>query len=327
MDRKAYIIALYNILCEKSDPDHPLSESQIRHYLETEYDIKCGIKKFYNGIHALETCFDISTYNENRKGYYLIERKLDKSEVLHLCHTVHATNSLTPYQIRDLEDRLLSLLSRTQRKQFRESVYLDNPKNSGSCEWLYNMDLLSEAIQKRRWIQFNYMHYNYEMNLIHRGDPYLREPRFIVFDRMHSYLIATDTRHDGASHFRIDRISDLKILNKCVSDGFDKSEAYDYASSKMFMFSGDSIRAEFLCKYTESIFDILIDEFGKDIKFTQLKNDPEHFKMTVCASYSGLVIFSQKYTDIMYPIFPRKLVADVTQRLSDTVAVLKNILG
>lgn len=45
MDRKAYIIALYNILCEKSDPDHPLSESQIRHYLETEYDIKCGRTK------------------------------------------------------------------------------------------------------------------------------------------------------------------------------------------------------------------------------------------------------------------------------------------
>lgn len=326
MDRKAYIIAIYNILSEKSDPDHPLSESRIRQYLETEYDIKCGLKKFYSGIHALETCFDISTYNDNRKGYYLIERKLESSEVLHLCHAVHATNALTAYQIRDLEERLLSLLSKPQRKQFRESVYLDNPKNNGSCEWLYNMDLLSEAIQNRKWIEFHYGHHNHEMSIIHRDEPYLREPRFIVFDSMHSYLIATDERHAGTSHFRIDRIRDLQILDKPVSEGFDKFEAYYYASSKLLMFSDDSVRAEFFCRHTENIFDIMIDEFGKDIKFTCPEGDPEHFIMTVHASYSGLVIFSQKYADILHPISPRQLVEDVAQRLSDAVERLRKIL-
>ena len=326
MEQSLYHLAVYFILRDYSDADHPVSAKTILDRLYVEYGISMGRKKLYRAIHALESIMDISTFTDNRKGYYLIERQLDKSEVLHLCHTVHATSALTPAQARNLEERLLSLLSSCQRNEFRGSVYLDNPKNTGSPEWLLNMDLLSEAISHRKWIAFDYVRCDINKNHVRRPCPYMREPRFIVSDSMHSYLIATDDRHKDATHFRIDKIRNLRILDKDVETFFEKNEAYEYASSRLFMFSGEPVMAEFICNRTENIFDIMIDEFGMNVRFIPLKDDPDHFLLRVKASYSGLVIFSQKYADILYPISPRQLVEDVAQRLSDAAERLRKIL-
>ena len=322
MNCDLYHFAVYCILKDYSDVDHPLSAKEIQYKLEEIYNINMGRKKLYRAIHALEDIMDISTFTENRKGYYLIERQLDKSQVLHLCHSVHSTNALTPLQIQELENKLLSLLSLNQKNEFRSSVYLDNPKNNGCQEWLFNMDLLSEAIQKNQWVQFDYCHFNIEKKLTNRTEPYLREPRFIVFENTYSYLIATDDHHKSATHFRIDRIKNLKMINREITTFFHKKDAYSYTASKLFMFSDKSIKAEFNCKYKENIFDIMIDEFGKNVKFTPLENDSEHFKMTVYASYSGLVLFSQKYMDILYPLSPKELVTEITTRLQNTLELL-----
>ena len=308
MEKEAYLFAIYEILQSETDENNPLSASRIMQILEERHNITIGIKKFYKAIRVLSDLFEISTYIENRKGYYLISRQFSKAEVLHLCHAVHSTNSLTPTQIRNLEDKLLNCLSSSERQEYRESVYLMNPKNAGNEEWLSNMDQISEAIYRNKWIRFDYVHYDINKKLVPRGKPFFREPRFIAFDNMHSYLITTDDHHKEPTHFRIDKIRNLKILEKNIDTVFSIEDAYDYAASKIFMFAGENIQAKFKCRITQNVFDIMIDEFGMDAGFIRIDDDPEHFILSVKASFQGLIIFAQKYSDILTPVFPEKLV-------------------
>ncbi len=308
MEKEAYLFAIYEILQSETDENNPLSAVRIIEILEDRYSIKIGIKKFYKAIRVLSGLFKISPYTENRKGYYLISRQFSKAEVLHLCHAVHSTNSMTPTQIRNLEDKLLTCLSSCERQEFRESVYLMNPKNAGNEEWLSNMDQISEAIYRNQWIRFDYVHYDINKNLVSRKEPYFREPRFIAFDNMHSYLITTDDHHKEPTHFRIDKLRNLKILKKDIDTTFSIEDAYEYAASKIFMFAGENIQAKFKCRITQNVFDIMIDEFGMDARFIPIKDDPQHFILSVRASFQGLIIFSQKYSDIITPVFPEKLV-------------------
>lgn len=308
MDKKAYLFAMYEILQAESDADHPLPAANIIRKLESQYGISIGIKKFYGAIRAMSEMFEISTYLDNRKGYYLVDRPFEKSEILHLCHAVHSTNTMTPKQIEELEEKLLSYLSLHQKEEYRESVHLNNPKNAGSAECLYTMDMISEAIHQRRWIRFAYGHYDINKKLVFRKEPYFREPRFIAFDNMHSYLISTDDHHNEPSHFRIDKIHELKVLEKEVKTTFSKDEAYEYAARKLNMFAGEEIHAEFKCRITPTVFDLMIDEFGKAVTFKPIPDDDHHFILSINAPYKGLIIFTQRYADLLEPLLPQKLV-------------------
>lgn len=316
MEKEAYLFAVLEILRTYSDKDHPLSATTILRILDLRHNITIGVKKFYRAIRTLSSIYQISTYNENRKGYYLKTRQPDKATIFHLCHAIHSTNSLPPKQIRLLEDQLLSLLSIHQKKQYTDSIHLPNPKNAGQENWLPTMDQLSEAIFNRKWIRFGYGHYNIEKKLVARKDPYFREPRFITFDGMHSYLITTDDHHSEPSHFRIDKIINLTILDKKVNNTFNVDDAYKYAATKIFMFAGENIQAKFLCRITPNVFDLLIDEFGKDVVFVPIPDDPGHFILSATSSLHGLLIFAQKYMDLLTPIYPEELVRAVCTRTS-----------
>ena len=177
------------------------------------------------------------------------------------------------------------------------------------------MDQISEAIYRNKWIRFDYVHYDINKKLVSRKEPYFREPRFIAFDNMHSYLITTDDHHKGPSHFRIDKIRNLKILKENIDTVFSIEDAYKYAATKIFMFAGEIISAKFKCRITQSVFDIMIDEFGKEVNFTRIPDDPDHFVLSVRSTFQGLVIFSQKYTDILTPIYPDILVKHIQKNL------------
>ena len=312
MDKRAFLIALYNVLRDHSDADNPLSATQIISLLKTEYDISVGLKKLYRGIHALEEQFDISKYSDNYRGYYLISRTLNRTEVIQLCHSIHSNRSLPPNQIYELENRLLRNISTSDRKAYRESVFLDNPRNNGNRDWMLNIDLITDAIIDGKCIQFDYFHYDLNKNPIHRNKPYIKEPRYIVFNEARSYLIATDDHHKYPSHYRIDKMMNISILSERISSTFTKADAYEYAKKKLLMFSGAELSAEFLCKKQKNVFDLMIDELGKDVMF--IDYDESYFKISIKSSFDGLVLFAQKYADILMPIYPEKLIKELEKR-------------
>lgn len=97
MDRKAYIIALYNILCEKSDPDHPLSESQIRHYLETDQSwvsLQIYRKYFWHPNRWIWKRYQIHTAQKRSRAF-------QDDSVRQLLRTCHFLTEIYRYHVPD----------------------------------------------------------------------------------------------------------------------------------------------------------------------------------------------------------------------------------
>ena len=96
MEKEAYLFAIYEILQSETDENNPLSASRIIQILEDRHNITIGIKKFYKAIRVLSGLFKISTYTENRKGYYLISRQIRSTSPLPCC-AFHQFNDTDTY--------------------------------------------------------------------------------------------------------------------------------------------------------------------------------------------------------------------------------------
>lgn len=90
MDKKASSLALLHILREYSDENHPLTQPRLLELMESEYGIELERRTIYNNCELLrEMGYEVSTYSDNGKGYYLIDRQFEPSQVYLLCNAIH----------------------------------------------------------------------------------------------------------------------------------------------------------------------------------------------------------------------------------------------
>ncbi len=75
---KSSIILILNILEQYSDKDHILNSTKMIELLKKEYDFEIDRKSIRNNVSCLkELDYDISDFEDNGKGYFLVERKFE----------------------------------------------------------------------------------------------------------------------------------------------------------------------------------------------------------------------------------------------------------
>lgn len=79
---KAITMCLLEFLEEYSDANHVMSMKEIPAKMESDYGLKPDRRTIYSGIATLlDFGYDISTYDENGKGYFLRERDFEPYEI------------------------------------------------------------------------------------------------------------------------------------------------------------------------------------------------------------------------------------------------------
>lgn len=92
---KATILCLYEILKKYTDESHILSAEKIREKLKSIYDVDMERRAIYRNIEALRSMgIEIAGYNDNREGYFLIDREFELSEIRLLCDAVAASDMI-----------------------------------------------------------------------------------------------------------------------------------------------------------------------------------------------------------------------------------------
>ena len=311
MEKKLHPLGLLAILTKYSDKNRPLSQPAIREILYSEYGISICRSTFYDSIAALKHYkFKISTYAENRKGYYLVSRQLSKAQAFHLCHAVYSSACLSARQREELTEALLRLISDDMKKELREMVFTIPSLQTPAADVLDNIDLLHMMISSRQRIEFYYYHYNEYKQLVKRQKPFTNvEPRFIVHAKNRVYLIATGIKENEFSHFRLDKITDLRMLNgpenrvSELPENMQNISAYDYAANKLFMFTGERIHCTFWCnRHIPNIYDKMIDELGEDAHWTVINDD--WIEIRTYTTESGAIHFAMAYIDAVKIIEP-----------------------
>ena len=317
-DKKELPLALLEVLKKNTDEDHVLSTKNLTSILESEYDLTLERRTLYANVELLKQYgHKISTWQENGKGYYLEEHQFTKPEVFLLCNAVHSSNFISAKESKQIIDKLLATLSTAQSHEYTDRVYMPKTGKSSHNLLLENIAVISSAIEKRRPIRFTYLHYNEQKKLVARREkPYEVEPRFIVYRDSRAYLISTSDHHEGFAHYRIDRMTNIGIVeDRKVPSLSNDLDAYEYARNMYYMFNDEPVNAVIRCE--KRVLDHVIDTFGTDCRI--LPEDENHFTLHVKGSSSGLLLFAQQYLDAAEIVEPAELRQQMTQILSDSL--------
>ena len=156
------------------------------------------------------------------------------------------------------------------------------PENT---ELFYTIDVLDEAIADNRQVAFTYNKYGTDKKLHPRREQeYIVNPYQMAATNGRYYLICNYDNHPEVAHCRLDRITNIRLLDaprkpedKVV--GLNDWTLPKHMAEHLYMFGGESVRVSFRMKM--KIIDDVIDWFGSDIVFTDETEDEVTAHVTV----------------------------------------------
>ena len=296
--KKLLIMNILEILRRYTDEDHRLSQKDIMEILENEYSMKVDRKAVRRNILGLIECGYEIEYSESARmvpnsktgeleesyiwsDFYLV-RDFTDSELRLLIDGLLFSKHIPYSQCKELVEKLESLSN--QYFQSRVKHIRTMPENSPENKQLfYTIEILDEAISRGLQVSFRYNSYGLDKELHPRlndqGKPrdYIINPYQIAAANGRYYLICNMDSHDDAAHYRMDRITDIRLLDtpvkparkvKGLENGFDLPK---HMAEHVYMFSGKSEQVKFRMK--KYLINDVIDWFGTDVKFTDESKD------------------------------------------------------
>ncbi len=313
-NKKMLNMLILEILKDYTDDNHRLTQQDIIQLLEKNYGMTCDRRSVKANIDSLkELGYDIATY----KGYCLLGREFADEELRLLIDSVLSSKFVSKEQARRLVGKLVKQGNRYFHAKVRHIANLPELRHSDNKLVMFNIDVLNDAIEKKRQVKFIYNAYNTSFKLVpKRKEPYIVSPYQMVICNGWYYLLCNTDKHDNVSHYRIDKMKDVKILDKPVKD---KSLVDDFANGynlpkhmaeHIYMFGGDSIEFKFRTK--KDLMDQLVDWFGKDFS-VELLNAVDML-VTVKCNVGAMKYWTLQYIEhieILEPAFFRDKICTV----------------
>lgn len=317
MNKKASLLCLYEILNHHSDEQHPLTRKEIDRLLESNYQISIDRKTLQHHIELLNSfgC-DIESATSAYDGYYMRQRLFEPSEIHLLCNAIYAAHFIPEKASKDLIDKLFSTQSRYLKKEFDDTVYMQNMRKTMNKQFFLNIEILNDAIHCNNAVSFQYMKYNLHKALVPRKDHlYHIHPYYIIYANENYYLICKNDSYDNLSHYRVDKIQNIKILDQTRKPLEKSFDPYSYAKSKIYMYGGEEERITLKCD--NAILDDVIDRFGNDVHLQRY--DDSHFLAIVQSSKEGMIYFCLQYLKHCEITAPQDLKDEIVHILEDAL--------
>ena len=268
-NKKMLNILILDILEQYSDEDHHLTQQEIIRHLRAQYGMDCDRRSVKNNIDALkEMGYEIET---NNKGAFLAGRKFDNAELRLLIDSVLFSKGISQKRAKELIEKLKEMGGRHFSAKVKHVCNLPELQHTDNKQTMYALDALNDAIDQRKKVSFVYNSYGTDMKLHPRKqEPYIVNPYQIVANNGRYYLIGNYDKYDNVSHYRIDRMTSVCMLDekrKPMSDVTDFKNGFSlpkHMAEHIYMFSGKSVNVKMVAK--KHLMNELVDWFGKDFK-------------------------------------------------------------
>ena len=311
--KKLALIRILQIFERYSAFDHPLRQEDIGRYLEEDYGIVIERKAIGRNISLLrEAGYDIES---TRSGSFLASRSFEDSELRMLIDGVLSSKYISPKYSRDLIERLCGL-SNVYFKSHIKNIYSVNDwSKTDNAALFYNIDMIDLAIEKGVQIAFDYNKFGEDKRL-HKSASHRASPYQLILHNQKYYLMALNERWHNMSFYRLDRISNMTLVEGRPLTDIRTIEGYengiDYkkiATGLPYMFTDKPQSVEFIAD--KKIIDHIVDWFGKDIRASEL--DEEHIKVELTASVEAMEHWAKQYlgfVEITKPAFLREKIKE-----------------
>lgn len=308
MSSSVNILHMLRILERDSDENNILTAPQIVSKLKASgASPSIDRRAVYSLIDTLIAFgYDISTYQENKKGYFLRTRDFEAGELRFLIDSVATSKSIPNRQRKDLIAKLAGLGGKSFKCAFANMRFLSE-NFTQNPELFLNIELVDEAISTRRQIRFSSCNYGVDKKLhpLNEGKRYVASPYKTVVQNQKYYLICNYDGREDLSHIRLDRMTDVSIVPDSVVKPLRRNWA-DYIKEHPYMYAGESVRATL--RVNKAIIGDILDTFGPDVSFFGEEGDM--VKAVLKANRRALCYWAVQYGTVCEVLSPDDLRAD-----------------
>lgn len=342
--KKIIILYILQILRRYTDADHTMTQQQIAEKLQSEYGldvnratVKRNISDLIDAGYDIQYTEVIRSHTDKRTGEkeeniiytdLYFEHEFTEPELHMLIDGLLFSRSVPYRQRKQLIDKLGKLSSAyfNQRMNHVHCMSADSPQNP---ELFHTIDILDEAITAGKQIRITYNYYGTDMKL-HPGQNadgtvkrQVLNPYQMVASEGRYYLICNNDHYSTVSNYRIDRITDIELLETSVKpknqvegleDGLNLQE---YVYQNLNMFSGKAEKVEFVIP--KSAVSLIIDFFGRHVSFHEQEDGMVSCRLLV--SSEAMKHWAVEHANIVRVVSPESLVEDVRTELKKAAAL------
>ena len=346
--KKLLIVNIIDILRRYSDENHRLSQKDIVDILRREYGMSVERKAVRRNLLNLMDCgFEIE-YSETVR--MVPNPKTGESEESYLWSDFYLVRDFTDGELRLLIDSLLfskhipwsqckelvGKLEGLSNVYFRSRVkHIRTMPDTAPVnkQLFYTIETLDEAISGGKQVAFHYTSYGTDkkphprLNEDGSTKEYIVSPYQMATANGRYYLIACTEPHDNVSHYRLDRITEIRLLDtpakparevKGLENGVDLPR---HMAEHLYMFAGESAPVSFRAK--KHILNDIIDWFGTDVTFSDETEDEVTVRVTV--NLQAIRRWAVQYGPHVRVLSPEGLAEEVKRDLTEAVKLYDQI--
>lgn len=284
--QKLKLLYLMDILKKHTDKDTFITMEQILALLE-KHNISAERKSIYEDINALKD-FGLNIELVRNKGYHLLTRDFETSELKLLVDAVQASKFITEKKSNELIKKLENLTSKNNASELQHSVIMRERIKTMNESVFLTVDSIQLAMAKNKKLSFKYFDWDiYKKKVFKKdGKSYIVSPQALTWDDENYYLLAFDEDAQILKHFRVDKMTALFMLDeKRSGNGTTRFNTAEYSKKMFGMYGGELQKVKLRC--SSSLAGVFIDRFGLNSIITPLDNQ---FEIIVEAAISPVFL-------------------------------------
>ena len=332
--KKLLIMNILDILRRYSDENHRLSQKDIIDLLQREYEMKADRKSVSRNLTDLMDAGYSINYSQSVR--MMPNKKTGEPEENVMLSDFYLDRDFTDGELRLLIDSLLfsKHIPYSQCKELVEkleglsSVYFSArvkhirtmPDNAPQNRQIFlTIETLDEAISNGRQVSFQYCSYGTDMRMHPKTDSegnariYTVSPYQIAAANGRYYLICNCEGHENIANFRLDRISDIRMLDtparsiKSLEEAKNGFDLPRHMAEHIYMFAGESVNVSFRAE--KSVLNDVVDWLGSTLEITG--ESDTHFTARVRINYQAMRCWALQYSRQVRVLTPQRLVDDI----------------
>ena len=302
-EKNGNILYILNVLKKYSDEDHMLSVAEMQRKIKELYNVEIDPRTIRRNINLLKykLDYDISTRDDNGKGYYLNrdpETDFEPGEVRAIIDNFSYANYIVPSIAKNIIKKCKNIQTIYENEKIKDYHIYANDSKTENVEVIKNIEDISNSIYENKKIKFEYWKYaitnKIEKKIV--STPTV-SPYAIVYNKQEFYLIGIKEGQAEFYNYRLDRIKNIQILDEKITITKKKKEIQDFAESSIEMFGGKKEEVEAICHIW--LLDTIFDTFGRNVTIEKIPNDEEHFKLLVDTNPVGFKMWAMRNIDLV----------------------------
>jgi predicted DNA-binding transcriptional regulator YafY len=342
--KKMINICILEILRKYTDCDHTMEQKDIINKLKSDYGLEVERKSIKaNLIGLIDMGYDIDYSETTRKKAngeteimmtdWHYNHEFNDAELRIMIDSILFSKNISTSQAQTLIDKISNLSNIYFSAKVKHVKNLPELVHTDNKQVLLNVEMIDDAISQGKKIAFIYNSYGKDKRLHpKKSDKYLVNPYQMAACNGRYYLICNLDKYDNISNYRIDKMTELEILDenvkpknrvKGMEQGFNLPR---HMAEQLFMFSDES--RNIVMKLPENHIGNVVDWFGNKFDVISTKfaeknygynpeSEPGMVYVKVSCSPMAMSHWAMLYGETVEVVSPPELRESIRQAAED----------